>query len=160
MLTIVLATNCTGPVSNIIGFVTNGQEPELRAYLQTASVVQWFSALIPVNPEVQKRAHEELDRVVGRRRSTPHVASGDYLCDSLTAAQSSNLPNPNQRDDWIFGAGRRVCPGMIVAEREIWLAISRMLWAFELKIVLGHPIDLNGYDALSGRSPVPFKISL
>ena len=34
----------------------------------TASIMQWFSALIPAYPEVQKRAQEELDRVVGRDR--------------------------------------------------------------------------------------------
>ncbi|KAJ7651338.1 cytochrome P450 [Roridomyces roridus] len=34
----------------------------------TAAIMQWFSALIPTYPEIQKRAHEELDRVVGRDR--------------------------------------------------------------------------------------------
>ena len=28
--------------------------------------MQWFSALIPAYPEIQKKAQEELDRVVGR----------------------------------------------------------------------------------------------
>ena len=58
----------------------------------------------------------------------------------------------------MFGAGRRICPGMIVAEREIWLTISRMLWAFEMTEIPSKPIDLNEYDGLSGRSPVPFEI--
>lgn len=49
---------------------------------------------------------------------------------------------------------------MIVAEREIWLAISRMLWAFNMVEISGKPIDLNEYDGLSGRSPVPFHIKL
>jgi len=34
----------------------------------TASVMQWFTALIPAYPEVQRNAQEELDRVVGRSR--------------------------------------------------------------------------------------------
>jgi hypothetical protein len=55
---------------------------------------------------------------------------------------------------------RRICPGMIVAEREIWLVISRMLWAFRMEEIPGEPIDLKEYDGLSGRSPVPFRIQL
>jgi cytochrome P450 len=35
---------------------------------QTASIMQWFSALIPSYPDIQARAHAELDRVVGRNR--------------------------------------------------------------------------------------------
>ena len=60
----------------------------------------------------------------------------------------------------MFGAGRRICPGMWVAEREIWLTVSRMLWAFNMEAAPDHPIDLKEYDGLSGRSPVPFKIYL
>ena len=36
--------------------------------VQTASIMQWFSALIPAYPEIQAKAHAELDRVVGRNR--------------------------------------------------------------------------------------------
>ena len=60
----------------------------------------------------------------------------------------------------MFGAGRRICPGMLVAEREIWLTISRMLWAFDMIQIPEKPIDLKEYDGLSGRSPVPFEIML
>ena len=49
---------------------------------------------------------------------------------------------------------------MIVAEREIWLTISRMLWAFNMHELPGESIDLKEYDGLSGRSPIPFKITL
>ncbi|KAI1193754.1 cytochrome P450 [Nemania serpens] len=193
----------------------------------TASIMQWFLALAPSHVEVQKRAQEELDRVVGRDRlpnvddesklpychaivkeiershnpfwlGTPHVASQDFtynghfipqgavcvlntwtmhhdperypdpmafeperfLHDGLTSAQSSNVADPTQRDHWMFGAGRRICPGMWVAEREIWLTVSRMLWAFDMEASPDHPIDLKEYDGLSGRSPVPFKVYL
>ena len=49
---------------------------------------------------------------------------------------------------------------MWVAEREVFLAIARMLWAFKMDEIPGEPIDLKEYDGLSGRSPVPFRIKI
>lgn len=49
---------------------------------------------------------------------------------------------------------------MWVAEREVFLAIARMLWAFKMDEIPGEPIDLKEYDGLSGRSPVPFRIKM
>lgn len=83
-----------------------------------------------------------------------------YLNDPLLSSASANLSDPYARDHWMFGAGRRICPGMVVAEREIWLTISRMLWAFRMEEIPGKPIDLKEYDGLSGRSPVPFEVRL
>ena len=83
-----------------------------------------------------------------------------YLNDPLPTSASANLADPYARDHWMFGAGRRICPGMIVAEREIWLAISRMLWAFDMVQIPEKPIDLKEYDGMSGRSPVPFEVIL
>ena len=57
-------------------------------------------------------------------------------------------------------ARRRLCAGKLVAEREIWLTISRMLWAFEMHEIPDEPINLEEYDGESGRSPVPFRIRL
>ncbi|KAG8533421.1 uncharacterized protein KY384_002204 [Bacidia gigantensis] len=34
----------------------------------TAGIMQWFSALIPAYPDIQQKAQEELDRVIGRHR--------------------------------------------------------------------------------------------
>ncbi|KAJ7615356.1 cytochrome P450 [Roridomyces roridus] len=193
----------------------------------TAAIMQWFSALIPAYPEIQKRAQDELDRVVGRDRmptvddeknlpfchaivkeverchnpfwlGTPHVASEGftykgqfipkgtvvvlntftmhhdpkrhanpdkfdperYMHDNLTSAESANLNRSLKDCKLILGYSRRICPGMIVAEREIWLTISRMLWAFTMEALPEEPIDLKEYDGLSGRSPVPFRINL
>lgn len=193
----------------------------------TASIMQWFSALIPSYPDIQTRAHAELDRVVGRNRlptvedephlpylraiikeverchnpfwlGTPHVNSQDftyhghfipqdtviilntytihhndqrypdpfafnpdrYLNDTKTSSESAHLANVMERDHWMFGAGRRICPAIDVAEREVWLGISHMLWAFKMEKVPGEPIDLKEYDGLSGRSPVSFRIKM
>ncbi|KAF2202007.1 cytochrome P450 [Delitschia confertaspora ATCC 74209] len=65
------------------------------------------------------------------RYPNPHTFSPSrYLSDSRTAAESANLSDPSQRDHFAFGAGRRICQGMHIAERSLFLSISRMLWAF------------------------------
>ena len=49
---------------------------------------------------------------------------------------------------------------MWVAEREIFLVVARLIWAFNLQSIPEDPIDLKEYDGLSGRSPVPFRIKM
>jgi hypothetical protein len=49
---------------------------------------------------------------------------------------------------------------MILAEREIFLGITRLLWAFNMEPLPDEPIDLKEYDGLSGRSPMPFRVRL
>ncbi|KAG6911006.1 hypothetical protein DXG01_005421 [Tephrocybe rancida] len=193
----------------------------------TSGIIQWFLALIPSHLEIQARAHEELDRVIGRDRwptiedeadlpylraiikevqrvhapfwmGTPHCTTEDfeyksmfipkdtvvvlncyslhhneerypnpevfdpdrYLGDTLSCEESAKLPNAMDRDHWTFGAGRRICPGLPAAERELWLAISRLMWAFEFHSVPGEPISLGEYNGLSGRTPKPFRLKL
>jgi len=54
-----------------------------------------------------------------------------------------NIADPNQRDHFSYGAGRRVCPGIHVAEKSLYLNISRIVWGFNIskKMVNGKPVD-------------------
>lgn len=48
----------------------------------------------------------------------------------------------SQRDQYSFGTGRRICSGMHLAERSLFLAISRILWAFKVSYVTEtDPVD-------------------
>ncbi|KAK0744667.1 cytochrome P450 [Apiosordaria backusii] len=60
-----------------------------------------------------------------------------------------------------FGYGRRVCPGRHVARNSLWIAVARLLWAFDIKPELnklGEPVevDTKGTDGLVTK-PLPFK---
>jgi len=68
-----------------------------------------------------------------------------YEGDDQTAADSAANPDPSQRDHFSFGSGRRICPGMHVAERSLFLGISRMVWGFDFapKIRDGKPVPIN-----------------
>ncbi|KAI1788186.1 hypothetical protein LXA43DRAFT_1097520 [Ganoderma leucocontextum] len=54
-----------------------------------------------------------------------------YLSDTLSSAESLHLPDVMKRDHWSFGIGRRICLGVVLAEKEIFLGLAHMLWAFK-----------------------------
>ncbi|KAJ2901609.1 hypothetical protein MKZ38_001629 [Zalerion maritima] len=56
-----------------------------------------------------------------------------YLNSPLSAAEYMNSPNPNERDHFSYGAGRRACPGVHLAEKSLFILISRTLWAFNIR---------------------------
>ncbi|KIW93064.1 uncharacterized protein Z519_06914 [Cladophialophora bantiana CBS 173.52] len=60
-----------------------------------------------------------------------------FLGYDLPAASYINIGDPNQRDHFSYGAGRRVCPGVHVAEKSLYLNIARVLWAFNISKKVG-----------------------
>ena len=48
------------------------------------------------------------------------------------------------------GNGRRLCPGIHLADRNLWHAITKLLWAFDFKPAI---------DPLTGK-PVPLDTSV
>jgi cytochrome P450 len=167
----------------------------------TSSTLYGFVQAMLVFPEVQKKAQEQIDKVVGSDRlptmedesnlqyirgcvketlrwmpttilgAVPHAVTKDdeymgylipkgagvmnnvyaihmdperhpdprrfdpdrYSEDSQTAADAASNPEASKRDHFTFGAGRRICQGMHVAERSLFLGMSRMLWAFDIE---------------------------
>ncbi|OAL42552.1 cytochrome P450 [Pyrenochaeta sp. DS3sAY3a] len=201
----------------------NGIDDKLAAYTcgglveagseTTASTINnWFLAMT-LNPEAQKRAQEEIDRVVGPNRlpefgdekELPYVRAmvketlrwrpvnkfgmmhtlmeddwyngyflpkgstvvlnwwaihfnpelypdpekydpARFLDKPLPAAEYINSALPNERDHFTYGAGRRVCPGVHVAERSLFINLVRVLWGFNIEKVKdakGNPIEPN-----------------
>lgn len=82
------------------------------------------------------RRHQDPDRFWPQR----------YMGDTTTTSQSINLADPTKRDHFAFGASRRVCPGVHVAERSLALAMMRILWAFDVGISSAAKLPLNPKD--------------
>ncbi len=55
---------------------------------------------------------------------------------------------------------RRICPGINVAERVLFLAIARLLWAFTVHELPDEPISLEEYEGTSGRTPLPYRVHM
>ncbi|KIW79156.1 hypothetical protein Z517_05768 [Fonsecaea pedrosoi CBS 271.37] len=62
-----------------------------------------------------------------------------------------------------FGAGRRMCPGIHVAERSLYTAVARLLWSFNMKPAVDEkgnvvPIDRDGMTPGFMVTPVHYNM--
>lgn len=70
------------------------------------------------------------------------------------------------RDHYGYGAGRRICPGMHLAERNMWRIAAKLLWAFEFSQEIDPetkqpiPIDTHAYTPGVAQFPHPFKVQI
>lgn len=72
---------------------------------------------------------------------------------------------PSLQNYSAFGFGRRICPGMNIAERSLYILTARIAWAFEFSKKRGpggQEIDVPLYDYVSGfnTQPKPFAFDL
>lgn len=74
-----------------------------------------------------------------------------YIGDDLSLAESSANPDAAKRDVFVFGGGRRICAGIHVAERSLFLGVARLMWAFDIVPAK----DESGNDVL----PDPEKLT-
>jgi cytochrome P450 len=83
-----------------------------------------------------------------------------------------NIPPSSQNEadlhlhHYNYGAGRRICPGIHLAERNMWRIASKLLWAFEFSEpvdpVTGKvsPLDPEAYNPGILQAPLPFKVGI
>ncbi|CAE6441605.1 unnamed protein product [Rhizoctonia solani] len=97
------------------------------------------------------------------RYKDPHKFNPDRFLDhKLSMANSMVQSDPFERDHFTFGAGRRSCPGVQLAEQGIFIAISRLLWAFEFSVPSGASVNTNQnafYGAIRRPKKYPVVIT-
>ena len=71
------------------------------------------------------------------------------------------------RDHLTYGGGRRICGGIHVAERSLFLVLSRLLWGFDIGLAKDEngndiPVDFTLKGVMPGATSVakPFKCSI
>ncbi|KAI8951132.1 cytochrome P450 [Xylaria longipes] len=89
-----------------------------------------------------------------------------YIDDNQTSVDSASNPDVTKRDHFAFGAGRRRCQGMHIADRSVFLAISRLLWAFDFRKAInqetGREITPDMDNLVEGvmQFPKPFQANI
>ena len=77
------------------------------------------------------------ERFADHTKLAPEYAAGDW----------------EKRDHYGYGAGRRICPGMHLAERNMFLSIAKLLWAFRFENGVcadGGGEEVNEMDPVEG----------
>ncbi|THV06968.1 cytochrome P450 [Dendrothele bispora CBS 962.96] len=197
----------------------------------STSILQMLIMLLPCYPEVQQKAQEKIDRVVGHDRipqrddiknlpyvqaiikelgrfgpplpfGVPHATIQDeeyrgYIVPKgCTVFQNQwgilhdpeTFENPDQfwpdrylltkygtkpgvddsffRDTIMFGAGRRICPGMHIANSSLTINVMNLLWAFTYSKakdpLTGSEIPIDPTKMSDGFAlfPLPFECSI
>jgi cytochrome P450 len=188
----------------------------------TVSSLTIFCLAMTLYPEVQKKAQEEIDRVVGTDRlptfgdraslpyveavvketmrwhpigpmGVPHMSTEDdeydgYLIpkgailmpnvwlmthdpetyhdparfnpDRFLSDKSDGEATPEQDPNrYVFGFGRRICPGRVLADQSIYLTIAQMLAVFEFSKPDGAEIHPE-FEAGIISHPRPFQTNI
>jgi cytochrome P450 len=69
-----------------------------------------------------------------------------HIGDPSGSQESAVNPDPKKRDHYTFGAGRRICPGIHIADRSLFIAVARLLWGFKIEPIYdqsGKPMPIN-----------------
>lgn len=102
-----------------------------------------------------------------KRHPNPEVFDPERWMDEkwdISAAEAAAQKDPTRRDHFAYGVGRRICPGIHVAENSLFLLVSRVLWGFNItnEIVDGKKVevDVNRYAGGGLAKPDLFKAKI
>lgn len=67
------------------------------------------------------------------RFPNPDIFDPDHYAGCTTLApELASSPDYTKRDHYGYGSGRRICPGIHLAERNLFLAIAKLCWGFDI----------------------------
>lgn len=74
---------------------------------------------------------------------------------------AARLEAQGRRTSYAFGAGRRICPGMESAKKNLLLGMAKFVWAFDVSPPEGGEVDLSietGYVSDLALRPKDFDV--
>ncbi|KAJ5606342.1 hypothetical protein N7510_009123 [Penicillium lagena] len=193
------------------GYPVSGTEKELVAKWTAASLytggadttvcaIEIFLLAMTIYPEVQRKAQDELDRVLGAGRlpkvadraslpyidavvkevlrwhpvapmGIPHMAfthDPEVYHDPMVFKPERFLSIDGREPEMdphgiVFGFGRRICPGRILADNTVYLSVAQSLTVFNITKIVenGKEVDVKPeFQAGVISHPVPWKFDI
>lgn len=81
-----------------------------------------------------------------RRSPEPRRFNPERFADDHTSLFESATGDATKRDNYVFGAGRRLCQGIHIAERSLFYGISRLVWGFNFRPTISEEGQAMTYD--------------
>ena len=87
-----------------------------------------------------------------------------YLDHPGLASEYAASQDYENRDHYAYGAGRRICPGIHLAERTQFRMLAAILWTFHIEKAVDEttgneiPIDIEAFEDKLIAGPKPFKV--
>lgn len=125
---------------------------------------EWYDGmLIPANATIFFPAFG-LHRNPEPLYTDPDAYNPDrYLSHPRLAMDYAGSPDYHNRDHYSYGSGRRICPGIHLADRTQWRFVAYLLWAFDVLPALDEqgeeiPLDITAYKPGLLSEPEDFKV--
>ncbi|KAJ4419487.1 hypothetical protein N0V82_004932 [Gnomoniopsis sp. IMI 355080] len=128
-------------------------------YIPAGTTVLGNSWAINLNEEYYPNPHHFYpprfldENVALRNKST--AAGGAMRTDVDIELGGKGHPNRNGHSS--FGWGRRICPGANLATNSLYIAMAKLLWAYDIQPIPGRKYDTFDYTAGFNIRPKPFE---
>lgn len=82
-----------------------------------------------------------------------------YLSEEYRKATPADVgkPHPSKLGHSSFGWGRRICPGADLASHSLFIALAKLLWAFDIRAKKGASYDIFNYTEGFNIRPKKFE---
>lgn len=124
-------------------------------YIPSGTTVLGNSWAINLNEEYYPNPHHFnplrfLDENIAAR------AKGAAVQPDQVDVELGGKGHPSKSGHSSFGWGRRICPGAHLAVNSLYIAMAKILWAYDIKAVPGRKYDIFDYTAGFNVRPKPF----
>lgn len=130
-------------------------------YIPAGTTVLGNSWAINLNEEYYPNPHHFeprrfLDENMAARSKAKAEGGGAAVFGGLDV-ELGGKAHPNKSGHSSFGWGRRICPGANLAANSLFIALAKLLWAYDIKAVPGRKYDTFDYTEGFNIRPKPFE---